>query len=379
MSSWWERYPEALERERSELDALGWAWEVDTAAREAGTLAVRVETPSGEGPRRLTAEYPASYPYFPPQVIADLGTFERHQNPVAGTLCLLAREGEEWVPGHDTLAGLLRQQLQDIEEVNRPGVDPEEVAALEDHAAEPLSMFLQYERRSVVLVPDETPPPGVPGGRLELDRLQSAASAENPSPVRAIFRRATDMTGQELVRFDIEVPNRLDPIEGYWIRLLQRPMFSRPDELQSQLLRLAESQNAAFAKAMGRAQKGKVLIVGFVYPDEQSWRQTRDDWLFIALRITVSQKKARRASGVPALLRTDWAGRETLIQRAPYLRPLRDKSALVVGLGTLGSPLALQLARAGLGQLHLLDSDLLQVGNTIRWGTGLDGVNQDGR
>jgi len=49
---------------------------------------------------------------------------------------------------------------------------------------------------------------------------------------------------------------------------------------------------------------------------------------------------------------------------------LRNKSALVIGLGSLGSPLCLHLARAGVGKLNLLDCDQLQVGNTVRWALG---------
>src|SRR3546814_8915309 len=56
--------------------------------------------------------------------------------------------------------------------------------------------------------------------------------------------------------------------------------------------------------------------------------------------------------------------------RAPSLAPIRARSALVVGLGSLGSPLTLHLARAGIGNLHLVDCDHLQIGNTVRWALG---------
>jgi molybdopterin/thiamine biosynthesis adenylyltransferase len=56
--------------------------------------------------------------------------------------------------------------------------------------------------------------------------------------------------------------------------------------------------------------------------------------------------------------------------RAPGLAPLRSKSVLVVGLGAIGSPLALQFAKSGIREMHLLDMDHLQAGNTVRWALG---------
>lgn len=65
------------------------------------------------------------------------------------------------------------------------------------------------------------------------------------------------------------------------------------------------------------------------------------------------------------------------MERAPILKPLRAKNALLFGAGSLGSPVALHLARAGLGGLTVVDHDYLQVGNTIRWALGWQYAGQD--
>jgi hypothetical protein len=228
-----------------------------------------------------------------------------------------------------------------------------------------------------VFVPDETPSTEVQFGRLDLAHLHSPPIPGNDAPLRALLRGVTDMQGNKLVTFEVDLPNRHGSIEGYWLRLPERPTMPRSEDLSAELLRKAEAAIPAFAKAVRNAQKGKLFVVGFVYPDEVSWRTTRDDWLFAALHITVAQKKSRNAEGTPALIRADWAGRNTLTQRAPFLRPLANKTVLVVGLGALGSPLTLQLARAGVGELHLLDSDHLQVGNTVRWSLGWEYAGLD--
>src|SRR5688572_32842036 len=45
---------------------------------------------------------------------------------------------------------------------------------------------------------------------------------------------------------------------------------------------------------------------------------------------------------------------------------LRAKHALVVGLGSGGSTVALELAKAGVGRLTLVDRDMLEEANAIR-------------
>lgn len=371
MSRWWERHAAYFEREKADLDALGWPWEIDEQARARGKLEIHVHASLRGETHRLIVSYPDSYPYFPPQVRAEVGTFGRHQNPADGTLCLLGREGEGWRVGQDTLAGLLSSQLRQIEEVNEPGVTPERVASLEDHAAEPLSIYLTYEPESVVFVADSVPDRSNTVGRLELDLLDAPASVLNNSPLRMALRRVLDSRGVQLVRMEVEPPARKGAtVDGFWLRLPQRPALKPGESLDHQLLKIAEQQCPAFQKAMQTAQRGDLLIVGFIYPDEQSWREAQDDWLFVAVRITVGQKRSRAAAGNPVFIRTDWAGRQTLTARAPFLRPLHEKRVLVVGLGTLGSVVTVQLARAGVGQLNLVDADHLQVGNTIRWAAG---------
>ncbi|HAW40322.1 MAG TPA: molybdopterin-synthase adenylyltransferase MoeB, partial [Pseudomonas sp.] len=45
---------------------------------------------------------------------------------------------------------------------------------------------------------------------------------------------------------------------------------------------------------------------------------------------------------------------------------LKQSRALIVGLGGLGSPVALYLAAAGVGELHLADFDTLDLTNLQR-------------
>jgi molybdopterin/thiamine biosynthesis adenylyltransferase len=53
---------------------------------------------------------------------------------------------------------------------------------------------------------------------------------------------------------------------------------------------------------------------------------------------------------------------------------METKTAALVGLGSLGAPLALELGRAQLAELRILDHDLVEAGTTVRWPVGLPAV-----
>jgi molybdopterin/thiamine biosynthesis adenylyltransferase len=283
---------------------------------------------------------------------------------------LLAREGEDWSPGHDTLAKLLDEQFPRIQEINAAAAPPEFVAEHEDHVGEPLSSFLSYYPQCSLIVPDDTPPAQHTGGRLILNIRNVPRQPAQALFVNGVVQKICDVAGKPLVDFPVTLPVFSQPLYGFWMRLLERPKLSDEPQLQRDLFARINKDLPAFKKAFNTAKRGQIIIAGFVYQDEQTWRQSSDDWLFLSIQITVEAKGARPAQGQLHFIRADWGGEQAWMRRAPSLLPLRSKSALVVGLGSLGSPLTLHLARAGIGSLRLLDYDHLQVGNTIRWALG---------
>jgi proteasome lid subunit RPN8/RPN11 len=61
------------------------------------------------------------------------------------------------------------------------------------------------------------------------------------------------------------------------------------------------------------------------------------------------------------------SGRDALLLRAgPDAKLLEDRSVVLIGAGAIGSHIADQLARAGIGRLRLIDYDLLWPANLIR-------------
>ncbi|WP_186005694.1 HesA/MoeB/ThiF family protein [Methylotuvimicrobium buryatense] len=370
MKGWWHRYPEAFEAEKAALNALGCIWEIDKVAMERGRLVIHIVLLQ-EVPSNLTAEYPDTYPYFPPHVFLQGQLLQRHQHPVGRNLCLLAREGEDWLPGQDTLAGLLQEQFPKILAVNAVDLSSPFVAEIEDHVSEPLSSFLRYPPDCAIVVPDVCPSTDIPAGRLTLKvrPYQKDNLKEAPS-VSGMVTMITDMPRKTLFTSSIIPSGYSESLEGFWLRLPERPPLEEIPNLANFLLKRMEADVPAVGKALKAGKRGQVFIAGFVYQDEMTWRATSDDWLFVAIRIQHPAKGPHSAQARLQLIRTDWGGEKAWMQRVPALRPVRAKSALIVGLGSLGSPLTLQLARAGIGVLHLIDFDQLQVGNTVRWALG---------
>lgn len=70
------------------------------------------------------------------------------------------------------------------------------------------------------------------------------------------------------------------------------------------------------------------------------------------------------------VLRSGRGSADDLAARIPELTPLRTRAVLVVGLGSLGAPAAIELARNMVGQIRLLDGDFVDPGISVRWPIG---------
>jgi len=103
-------------------------------------------------------------------------------------------------------------------------------------------------------------------------------------------------------------------------------------------------------------ERATPAVIGFVYPDELRWRESGDQWLLVFIS----------ADGAGHLVRPVTLPEEARFIRQPLLAPLAHTAVAVVGLGALGSPLAAQLARAGVEQFVLIDSDEFLAGNLVR-------------
>ena len=70
--------------------------------------------------------------------------------------------------------------------------------------------------------------------------------------------------------------------------------------------------------------------------------------------------------------RTGRAGQVDVAARVPELAPLRQQVVVVFGLGAIGAPTALELARAGIKTLRLVDGDFVDPATMARWPYGFE-------
>jgi molybdopterin/thiamine biosynthesis adenylyltransferase len=115
-----------------------------------------------------------------------------------------------------------------------------------------------------------------------------------------------------------------------------------------------------------------------VYPTELQFGQQSDAWLFV---LTVGKRKDfysnAQGHGPKALVvRTLRAGPNDLGSRSPNLTDLAEKVVAVIGIGAVGAPVAIELARSGVGELALVDHDIVEPGNSIRWPLGVSAWGQ---
>lgn len=77
------------------------------------------------------------------------------------------------------------------------------------------------------------------------------------------------------------------------------------------------------------------------------------------------------SSGCLYFTRAGWGTTDGISVRAPELHPLRDRTIAQFGVGCLGGPSALEFARAGIGELRILDDDHVDPATIGRWPFGL--------
>jgi hypothetical protein len=149
-----------------------------------------------------------------------------------------------------------------------------------------------------------------------------------------------------------------------WARLDKLPIATSYDELAAAVRQAAPVLGQP---SWTRVADGEVSIAGIVFEEEVRRDEFEDAWLFL---VTLRNGGAYVSAG-QRLSEAD------LGERIPRLAPLRDKTVALTGCGALGAPIALELSRAQLGRLRLLEYDQVEVGNIVRWSNGLTAVGHE--
>jgi molybdopterin/thiamine biosynthesis adenylyltransferase len=394
---WEAEFPGRLEHELSCLEAAGIRYDIDDEARRVGILRMRVTAIEGR-PTDLTVTFPDLYPFVRPSVrlsAEDSASMAHHVHPLSGDLCLLGRSTSLWRTD-DTLAWLLTTQLPKTLTAGRAIANSaEELAALsevEEVQAEPWTDYYTcFAPGSMVLVDSswvlpEAASQGVLQLRLSRFEPGHIDGAQGVGFLQGAVFTVADEKGRPLGEMTGLHQGRFQrPITGRWVRL-EAPL--RADDAEAFLAEVRRVAPRLLDMPWQDAGNGwDVQVFGLSFPEERVHRGTGDGWVFL-VRVRPpgrSQQPPRGGRGRrgPApvapritahLVRAGYAGAADMSERVPELSGLGDRHVAVLGAGALGSTVVEHLARAGVGQLTVLDRDHLEPGNLVRHAGTLDMV-----
>ncbi len=375
--TWWEERPGLLEEELQALREAGIEYSVDSASKSRGVLRLDLALTVADEPLSLFAIYPDLYPYVRPEVYGPDLSLPRHQNPAQGNLCLLGRATENWVVDQ-TLAAHISEQLPKLLQAARrpPGtLSP----VPEEPQGEPISDYYTYAPGSMILMDSAMQVPrDVNDGSLSLHvdpkqvgRVQVPGRRDVDGPiVRGVVGNVSDARQTVLAvgpqRLIGSVINGVS-LPGRWVRMEAPPPPPKDEDLSPFVETLfAEFPRLRDPRGAPMFGKHRLDVIGIVFREEVGVDEYADGWLFV-----VRAFRGKSDRGVVYLARTGRAGADDLSARIPELRGLRDKTVAVVGLGGIGAPVVLELAKAQLGKLRILDQDRVDPGTAVRWPFGL--------
>ena len=300
--------------------------------------------------------FPFEYPDSPPRVYGP-PILERHQtfDPGGGNFCLLEDPASDWWPAMSA-AELVDEDLRWLLEDSEQG--PQAVAAGEADMPEPTSGYIIYETGKAMLVPD-------PFWTLDLPRRGGELQFVDAWPgFNWIVARVDG--------FGAPNPGLIDQYRAHkgrrhvatWIELGDVPKWPGPEALLSAAMASDPQILRRIVNVLkhGRKQATADGWVGVTFVEEGPFLgEQRRMWVF--LRVRVFRGGSVRVLGVVRAQALTPAERA---RRIPELVGLAEARVLVVGAGSLGSPVVLELAKAGVGHIDVVDHDFYDVNNAVR-------------
>lgn len=364
MVPWWEKWPGRLEAEVAAFRELGLEFAVDVNEKASGRIVLAGDYRLKSGRTiSLRVMYPDTFPSTRFTVFATdpKDRLSLHQNPLGGNLCLLPRGSVWWRPS------LLAAEVI-ADRIELLYSDARVPAELEDRQGEPISGYLDYAQRGGIVVTEEcfNVPAGVARGRfriaLEDGRWLAAEFSGVGGPAgKALLAEVYDSAGQVIGKADANVRALFSgaSIPGVWERLESKP---DPREVEQLEARLNELFGKIEFKKRPQIGESRFAAAALLLPEESQYGIERLTWLF---RVVALRQKS--GAGRVGYVRTLRYGPETRSARVPELRAVRERTVSLVGLGSLGAPLGIEIARAGVGELRVADFDYVDPAGGVRW------------
>lgn len=336
-----------------------------------GKLRLEFRWPMPDGKAlELEATFPDSYPFIRPMVrlLGSQATYpDRHVSPTDGTLCLLGRDSGLW-SAKWTLATLLEKQL----------ANALSGAGIEDPQAEPIEVWWNnvaqspnwWVEGSYMLVDSVWSLVGADCGTLDVlfkvqrrdeKLLFQAAVSEVRDKSGTVLATAAFALPRELARGSrsAQFPWRrakklLPPARGDNDSVWDEVFFNRvPVDTDGPSVALSFTVQSG---EIAHGQQGETWVCALFHGPKKRFRTPKPGRTGQALK--------------PAILPIYRAGAEDLGGRVPSVATLRNHTIAVVGIGAIGAPIVMELARNGCRKIIILDHDIVEPGNSIRWPLG---------
>jgi molybdopterin/thiamine biosynthesis adenylyltransferase len=364
---WFESDPGLLERELDALSEAGLSPRVDEAARARGTIRVHLVYAKDGHDLNLVATYPDLFPFFKPEVATTDLKLDRHQHPFGGTLCLVGRRTSAWFV-EEPLASVIEQQLPELLAYAATG-DLDALGEIEEEQGEPASDYYRSQSfPDAFLLIDSAwrIDPEVRQGTFEVLGEYIRRQEQPTLSFRGFVDRVLAPRNVELARWSGPRPGHFSTrLAGRWARV-DEPVLG---DLRAFEERLGPAEFDRLRQADARGRDHQLILGAVLYPEEVRHREFGDGWAFFGWDIP-KMKKGRPRQGHAYFIASERAGKSDLAARNPQGTLLEAKGVAIIGLGAIGSPVALEMARAGVQSLRIVDADRMEPATLRRWALG---------
>ncbi|WP_084151680.1 HesA/MoeB/ThiF family protein [Nocardioides halotolerans] len=307
---------------------------------------------------RLEVWFPPEYPFFPPRVFDRDNQLElgRHRTP-DGVLCLV--EETDWHPD-TTIAALLTRQLPNLVAAGRSTIRPAE--GLEVPAPEPVGGLVSHiSGQQALIMPTHPIPARIDQGAVIIRYTLNRGRVIGAGLAERILGDGLDIAGPA---------PELEPVFqivtfGRWARDPGFDPAHTPEETWQRVTGRLQPLEVEMAEADEdrcglEVPLDQVETLCLLVPSEDTYRQLGESW--VAVRQVTDEDGGTRYDHLPV----QCLGPETYATRTPESRTLIDRRVVLVGVGAIGSHIALDLARTGVGHLSLVDGDVVDVATATR-------------
>jgi molybdopterin/thiamine biosynthesis adenylyltransferase len=350
---WYERFPDRLNIERLKMSERGFTLDEQALSSERR---VRFFGKSENLVFNLTIEYPDAFPSKPPRVFSQPTDplLARHHRADNREICTFGPQQIQW---RANLSGgkAIDQAEAVISDAHSLNDSEKPLKEIQVDVPEPASAKYIYPSATYVLVPPTIAQfagslpegasakvnvrfsnwPGHPVSQFGSGRgvVSEARTATKSIQATAFYRELG--TGLSVSNLRVSI-----------IRLAEPPPF------------VSEEKLAKWVNTFGNHN-----WIGFIFPEETGNSQTlRLGWVF-ARRLQKGRFEYTRTFVM------DGSGQNA---RMPRLRSLAENTIVMIGCGSLGSKIAVQLAATGVSRFGLVDFDYMEPDNSVRHEAGVD-------